>query len=212
MSQHRRRLSAGRRARRSIRAFLVTTVAAALGIGFGARYLLGHYAAPRVDALANVVGQIPTTKSAAKLVQERQNLVLAAVASKSFKMISSPKVSQASGGGGPVLAFMPPNAATAQHIAYVLMSQAPWHFNPKTQYPCLDSLWTRESNWTTTSENKSSGAYGIPQALPGDKMAPYGSDWRTNPKPQIEWGLSYIKGRYGSPCGAWDHSQATGWY
>ena len=80
------------------------------------------------------------------------------------------------------------------------------------QMPCLDKLWTRESNWTTTSENKSSGAYGIPQALPGDKMAPYGSDWRTNPKPQIEWGLSYIKGRYSSPCGAWDHSQATGWY
>ena len=80
------------------------------------------------------------------------------------------------------------------------------------QMPCLDKLWTRESNWTTTSENKSSGAYGIPQALPGDKMAPYGSDWRTNPKPQIEWGLSYIKGRYGSPCSAWDHSQATGWY
>jgi hypothetical protein len=80
------------------------------------------------------------------------------------------------------------------------------------QMPCLDKLWTRESNWTISSENKSSGAYGIPQALPGDKMAAYGSDWRTNAVPQIRWGLNYIKSRYSTPCGAWDHSQATGWY
>jgi hypothetical protein len=80
------------------------------------------------------------------------------------------------------------------------------------QMPCLDKLWTRESQWTTTSENKSSGAYGIPQALPGDKMAVYGSDWRTNAVPQIKWGLNYIKSRYGDPCTAWAHSQSTGWY
>ncbi len=80
------------------------------------------------------------------------------------------------------------------------------------QFPCLDKLWTKESHWNTKASNASSGAYGIPQALPGDKMAAYGSDWRTNPVPQIKWGLSYIKGRYGSPCAAWDHSQATGWY
>jgi hypothetical protein len=80
------------------------------------------------------------------------------------------------------------------------------------QFPCLDKLWTKESHWTTTASNKSSGAYGIPQALPGDKMAAYGSDWQTNPVPQIKWGLNYIKGRYGTPCDAWAHSQSTGWY
>jgi hypothetical protein len=80
------------------------------------------------------------------------------------------------------------------------------------QMPCLDNLWTRESRWTTTSQNKTSGAYGIPQALPGDKMAAYGSDWQTNPVPQIKWGLNYIKSRYGDPCSAWAHSQSTGWY
>jgi hypothetical protein len=80
------------------------------------------------------------------------------------------------------------------------------------QMPCLDKLWTRESQWTTSSTNKSSGAYGIPQALPGDKMAAYGSDWQTNPVPQIKWGLSYIKSRYGDPCAAWNHSESTGWY
>ena len=58
----------------------------------------------------------------------------------------------------------------------------------------------------------SSGAYGIPQALPGSKMASAGSDWRTNPKTQIKWGLGYISGRYGDPCGAWSHFLRKNWY
>ena len=80
------------------------------------------------------------------------------------------------------------------------------------QFGCLDRLWTRESNWNHRAENPSSGAYGIPQALPGDKMASAGGDWRTNPLTQIEWGLGYIRDVYGSPCGAWAHSESAGWY
>jgi murein DD-endopeptidase MepM/ murein hydrolase activator NlpD len=80
------------------------------------------------------------------------------------------------------------------------------------QFGCLDSLWTRESNWDHRAQNPSSGAFGIPQSLPGDKMASAGTDWRTNPLTQIEWGLGYIRDVYGSPCGAWGHSQSTGWY
>ena len=80
------------------------------------------------------------------------------------------------------------------------------------QMPCLDRLWTKESHWTTKAENKSSGAYGIPQARPGSKMASVGDDWKTNPVTQIKWGLGYIKNRYGTPCTAWGHSQDTGWY
>lgn len=80
------------------------------------------------------------------------------------------------------------------------------------QMPCLDKLWQKESGWNEFAENKSSGAYGIPQALPGRKMASAGSDWRTNPATQVKWGLGYIKGRYGTPCGAWGHSQRRGWY
>lgn len=80
------------------------------------------------------------------------------------------------------------------------------------QFGCLVSLWNRESGWRADALNPSSGAYGIPQALPGDKLASAGADWRTNAATQINWGLSYIAGRYGSPCGAWDHSQRTGWY
>jgi hypothetical protein len=81
-----------------------------------------------------------------------------------------------------------------------------------SQMPCLDKLWNRESGWNYKSYNSSSGAYGIPQALPGSKMAAFGDDWKTNPATQIKWGLDYIKNRYGSPCNAWQHSEDVGWY
>lgn len=80
------------------------------------------------------------------------------------------------------------------------------------QWYCLYQLWQRESGWNTTSGNSSSGAYGIPQALPGSKMASAGSDWATNPTTQINWGLGYIAGRYSAPCDAWASSQSRGWY
>ena len=80
------------------------------------------------------------------------------------------------------------------------------------QWACLDNLWARESGWSHTAGNKTSGAYGIPQALPGSKMAVYGADWQTNPATQITWGLAYISGRYGTPCGAWGHFTAKNWY
>lgn len=80
------------------------------------------------------------------------------------------------------------------------------------QMSCLDSLWSHESGWNHRAENPSSGAYGIPQALPGSKMAEYGDDWRTNPATQIRWGLNYIENRYGTPCGAWSFFQSNNWY
>ncbi|MFZ3451773.1 coiled-coil domain-containing protein [Arthrobacter sp. 7Tela_A1] len=81
-----------------------------------------------------------------------------------------------------------------------------------SQFRCLVDLWNRESNWRTSAHNPYSGAYGIPQSLPGDKMAALGSDWRTNYRTQINWGLMYISQRYGSPCAAWDHSERVNWY
>ena len=80
------------------------------------------------------------------------------------------------------------------------------------QFGCLDKLWNRESSWNPAARNPSSGAFGIPQSLPGSKMASAGADWQTNPLTQVRWGVDYIKRSYGSPCGAWAHSQATGWY
>ncbi|MDB5185583.1 MAG: hypothetical protein JWL85_106 [Candidatus Saccharibacteria bacterium] len=82
------------------------------------------------------------------------------------------------------------------------------------QWQCLYQLWQKESHWNHLARNSSSGAYGIPQALPGSKMGSAGSDWATNPATQIAWGLDYIAGhkKYGTPCAAWNHSQAVGWY
>jgi hypothetical protein len=80
------------------------------------------------------------------------------------------------------------------------------------QWGCLERLWDRESHWNERAMNRGSGAYGIPQALPGSKMASAGSDWQTSAATQIEWGLGYIAERYGSPCGAWSFKQSHGWY
>jgi hypothetical protein len=78
-----------------------------------------------------------------------------------------------------------------------------------TQWGCLEALWQRESGWNPRAHNPSSGAHGIPQALPGSKMGP---GWWSDFKVQIRWGLAYLRGRYGGPCGGWAHSQAVGWY
>lgn len=84
--------------------------------------------------------------------------------------------------------------------------------NDEEQFKCLEQLWDRESKWNHLAVNPSSGAYGIPQSYPASKMASAGSDWRTNPETQINWGLKYIEGRYGTPCAAWAHSERTNWY
>jgi len=97
----------------------------------------------------------------------------------------------------------------SRSIGCTLMLKAGFEID---QFPCLDKLWKKESGWNYRAENRSSGAYGIPQSLPGSKMAEFGDDWETNPATQIKWGLDYIEGRYNTPCGAWSHSQSTGWY
>ena len=93
---------------------------------------------------------------------------------------------------------------------YYMVTKYGW--KSSGQFTCLSNLWQKESNWRHTSHNAYSGAHGIPQALPGSKMASAGADWATNPATQIRWGLGYIRDRYGSPCGAWGHSQSVGWY
>lgn len=80
------------------------------------------------------------------------------------------------------------------------------------QFQCLNKLWTHESAWMHDSLNESSGAYGIPQSLPADKMASAGDDWKTNPATQIKWGVTYIKSRYTTPCGAYAHFTKYSWY
>jgi uncharacterized protein YabE (DUF348 family) len=100
-------------------------------------------------------------------------------------------------------------AGEAQEIAHGMVLARGWG---EGEFACLVNLWNRESGWRVNASNAYSGAYGIPQALPGSKMASAGADWQTNPATQITWGLGYIAGRYGTPCGAWGHFTSTGWY
>ena len=103
----------------------------------------------------------------------------------------------------------PAPSGSAQQIAMGMLGSYGWS---SSQFSCLDSLWNQESGWNVYATNPASGAYGIPQALPGSKMASAGADWQTDAATQIRWGLSYIKSLYGSPCGAWGHEEADGWY
>jgi hypothetical protein len=102
-----------------------------------------------------------------------------------------------------------PTPGTNKAVAYAMTSDMGWGID---QYSCLVKLWDRESSWKLTATNKQSGAYGIPQALPGVKMSSEGEDWMTNPETQIRWGVKYIKARYGSACGALAHSNKFNWY
>jgi hypothetical protein len=108
---------------------------------------------------------------------------------------------------GPIV--VDPNSA--QGIAQKMVAARGWS---DSDFSCLVTMWDHESGWRVNATNPYTGAYGIPQALPGSKMATVGPDWQTNPATQITWGLNYIQGRYGTPCNAWAfwNSHSPGWY
>jgi hypothetical protein len=193
---------------------LVTTMTALVAIAAGV-LVEQHMSGPGSDPAAMALAAIPTSRSATLLEQERQQMILVDAASKTLSLVSTPKLAQSpasaasdQAGSAPVLNFPAPDPGTAQSIAFNLLGSYGF---ASSQWSCLDSLWTRESDWIYDAEN-ASGAYGIPQALPGDKMASAGPDWETDPTTQIKWGLGYIQSVYGTPCGAWDHEEADGWY
>jgi hypothetical protein len=97
-----------------------------------------------------------------------------------------------------------------RQIAWRMLRRKGW--SPDYQYPFLNRLWKRESGWNVHAENPYSGAYGIPQAVPGSKMASAGPNWPNSARTQIRWGLRYIRARYNSPRRAWLHSRSYGWY
>lgn len=123
------------------------------------------------------------------------------------KVVVPPPVATTSEGWAPPAAAVP-DPGSAQAIAAEKVAARGWGSG---EFDCLVALWNRESGWRVNAYNPS-GAYGIPQALPGSKMASAGADWETNPATQIEWGLGYVSSRYGSPCGAWQSSEDRGWY
>jgi len=143
------------------------------------------------------LGSISTKEEIAEITGEAKNADQATAAAAA--------AAAAEAGGGAANH----SRAGPRSLAKPLVAAQGWS---DSEYQCLVLLWNRESQWNPYAENSSSGAYGIPQALPGSKMASAGADWRTNPITQINWGIGYIKGRYGTPCSAWAHSNAVGWY
>ena len=139
-------------------------------------------AAAKAAALKSAEQAVAARKAAAQRAQQAQSARRAAVATPS---------------GSP------------EQIAERMLGQFGWS---SSQFSCLQPLWEHESGWSVTAENPTSGAYGIPQSLPAAQMASAGADWQTNAATQIRWGLTYIQGRYGSPCGAWAHEESSNWY
>ena len=118
-------------------------------------------------------------------------------------------VAAASSGVNIALPQVVPDPGSAQAIAHDMLVSMGYG---EGEFSCLVELWAHESGWRVNAGNVVTGAYGIPQALPGSKMASVGEDWATNPATQITWGLGYVTGRYGTPCGAWAAFQDKGWY
>lgn len=154
--------------------------------------------------VAGVVDPAPTAQEG--FTVRRQIVEAAAVTSPSSSTAAPATAGDAGSSSAPATGTPTPGSAQA-YAKQLLQSEG----MGEGQYACLVALWNRESHWNTYAYNSSSGAYGIPQALPGNKMASAGPDWQSNFKTQVTWGLQYIS-RYGSPCGAWRHSEATGWY
>jgi len=176
------------------------------------------------NSLALAIDSLPQSGSVALIVQERKNLIVMNAAAQTLTVAAKPAManpsqviasqsaaanSSSSSTSVTTVAAQPPDPGTAQSIGYNMLPS--FGFSQSTQWGCLLNLWNRESGWVYDAEN-ASGAYGIPQALPGSKMASAGADWQTNPATQIKWGLGYISQIYGTPCGAWNFELANGYY
>ena len=169
-----------------------------------ARYALAERQREYEAALARAAAarKVATAKAAAARAAAARAVARAAAARQAAaKAAAKQQAAQRQAASTP--------SGSPQQIAEQMLSQFGWSSG---QFSCLQPLWAHESGWNPYAQNPSSGAYGIPQALPGSKMASVGGDWQSNPATQIRWGLSYIQGNYGSPCGAWAHEQADGWY
>jgi len=202
--------------------FVAVTLVAA--VAFGAKVM--NHNGSGANSLAQALDALPRSGSVALIVQERENMIVMDAAVKTLTVASKPAVvdptqvtasqsaaaSSSSGSSSTTttVSAPPPDPGTAQSIGYHMLPQ--FGFNQTTQWTCLLNLWNRESGWLYDAENPSSGAYGIPQALPGDTMASAGADWQTNPATQIKWGLGYISQVYGTPCSAYDFDVANGGY
>lgn len=153
--------------------------------------------------------QLGVQVAAQKAEQQRKRQAAADAAAATNTAV--PVTSGGSGSSYPSTSGVVVDPAAAQAYARSAIGSYGWGSD---QFSCLVSLWTQESGWRANALNASSGAYGIPQSLPANKMSVAGADWRTNAATQINWGLAYIHDAYGSPCGAWNHEMSVNphWY
>jgi hypothetical protein len=160
------------------------------------------------DFLLDVIRTTPVTESTVQQAPISDSNLLSAAAVKTVTTVVKTVVVKATITGSDVI--------TAQTGSGAKLVASKWNSLTYSwsegQMGCLSTLWSRESHWNFRSRNSRSGAYGIPQANPGTKMASAGSDWRSNPITQIKWGMSYVNSRYGSPCEALSQSNRFGWY
>ena len=161
----------------------------------------------RQDQITALVAQQTAARQAARRKQEAARRAAAEAAADQAAQEQAQQQPEQQSQASPPPAPAP--SGSAQQIAMGMLGSYGWSSG---QFSCLVSLWNQESGWNVYATNPTSGAYGIPQALPGSKMASAGADWQTDAATQIRWGLSYIKSLYGSPCGAWAHEEADGWY
>jgi hypothetical protein len=198
------------------RASFILPVLAIAAVFVSIVYLASYVTTERDSGAASMFGVIDGlghSGSVAALEQERQTIVEMDGAVKTLTPDSVPvtvdpavlqqQIAESEEVGGTGLTAVPPPAdpTAAQLDAKNMLASYGW--DNTTQWTCLYNLWERESTWNVYADNPTSGAYGIPQSLPGDKMAMFGSDWQTDPVTQIKWGLWYINGTYGTPCNAW---------
>jgi hypothetical protein len=227
LSRHRTGTRRDRRKRGLIRrvgiVFPVAVFAAiaVIGVAVGAEIFAPVSAAFKI---AQAVGAVEGSHTMQLLEAERAQLIAMTDAARTLTQAAGPQLTSptqvaaanpgtgpGSGGTGGIIyvTSTPPDPDTAQSIAYNMMGS--FGFTPSVYFGCLLDLWNHESGWRYDAENPS-GAYGIPQALPGSKMASAGPDWETDPATQIRWGLGYIKSLYGNPCNAWSFDDTNGYY
>jgi len=147
---------------------------------------------PAIALLASLLVSLPIAQSQANANERHTRCVVSKTASRSYQRL--------------------PYAKPAYNKRFAKTYMANKYGWCGSQYTCLVTLWNRESGWRVNAHNPSSGAHGIPQSLPGNKMASAGPNWYNDPHTQIKWGLKYIKARYGTPCSALSFWNRKGWY
>jgi hypothetical protein len=194
---------------------LVMTMLLVVGVLVAARMM--NTSGSGAGELFQSIDSLGRSSQVTALEQERQMIIAMNDAAKTLTAVSKPAMAdptrilaahQSAGGSGiqtgAGITGSPPPADPSAAMVIGEEELVDYGFSKATQWTCLYDLWQQESGWNVYAQNPS-GAYGIPQSMPGDRMAMFGSDYLTDPTTQIKWGLWYIKSVYGTPCAAWQN-------